>query len=104
MADPDVDLLDDHVSIRRTMDYLGKEQLMAKNAYEEARRDGYLVLAERERRVYKYYLAMIEAETNIHGAKVLADSVEVRVDTWDSLFKRFLLQFRLGPGGDDYTM
>ena len=51
MADPDYDLLDDHLSISRTMDHRGKELLMAKNAYVEARRDGDLILAERERRV-----------------------------------------------------
>ena len=100
MADSDLDV---HVSIRTTMAYLQEVSRHAKNAYVEAHHAGDLVKAERERRVYKYYQALNEAETNIQAAKQLADSGEIPAPSWDCAFKTFLLEFRLGPGDDGYT-
>ena len=65
--------IDGHESINQTMRYLEKKYLKASIAHKEALQNRDMLLAERERRVARYFEALIDAEAHIQAAKVRTD-------------------------------
>ena len=80
---------------------LSMQLATALNHLEEARRTGNDCIAERARRLEQYYLALINAETNITarwGATLDDDLIAGQIDPerWDSKFRRQLSEIRVG--------
>ena len=101
MADLHYSFIDGHESINQTMRYLEKKYLKASIAHKEALQNRDMLLAERERRVARYFEALIDAEAHIQAAKVHTDEEDTcNAESWDSLFRRHLQRVEIVIGDE----
>ena len=90
-----------HPSVVLIQKALALSLATAQSDLEEARRTGNDIIVERARRLQQYYLALINAETNIWARwefTLDADLIAGQTDPerWDSQFRRHLSEIRLG--------